>query len=135
LLTGGLGSLKRPATPIPSKDDADGSSEAPMFVPDPPAPRTATEPPGSFTTPMAPFKLPMRASDLITYYDKQSGRREVSVAKAQMIFWTVLTLVVFVAKSVTDGTLWPVPWQMVALMGMSQAGYVAPKLIPATAQQ
>ena len=57
------------------------------------------------------------------------------MAKAQMIFWTVLTLVVFVAKSVTDGTLWPVPWQMVALMGMSQAGYVAPKLIPATAQQ
>jgi hypothetical protein len=45
-----------------------------------------------------------------------------------MLFWTVLTLTLFVAKSLLEGNLWEVPWPMVALMGMGQAGYLAPKL-------
>jgi len=53
---------------------------------------------------------------------------ELSLAKAQMLFWTVLLLVLFVSKSILDGLIWEVPWPMVALMGFSQAGYLAPKL-------
>ncbi len=30
----------------------------------------------------------------------------------------------------TSGELWAVPWEMVTLMGMSQAGYLSPKLQP-----
>jgi hypothetical protein len=52
---------------------------------------------------------------------------EISIAKAQMIFWTGLMLVLFLTKSSMEGVLWEVPWQMVTLMGMSQAGYLAPK--------
>lgn len=55
---------------------------------------------------------------------------ELSLAKAQMLFWTLLLLVLFVAKSVLDGVIWEVPWPLVALMGFSQAGYLAPKLVP-----
>ncbi len=53
---------------------------------------------------------------------------ELSLAKAQMLFWTVLLLVLFVSKSILDGAIWEVPWALVALMGFSQAGYLAPKL-------
>lgn len=53
---------------------------------------------------------------------------ELSLAKAQMLFWTVLLLVLFVSKSLLDGAIWEVPWPLVALMGFSQAGYLAPKL-------
>lgn len=53
---------------------------------------------------------------------------ELSLAKAQMLFWTVLLLVLFVSKSILDGAIWEVPWPLVALMGFSQAGYLAPKL-------
>ncbi len=55
---------------------------------------------------------------------------ELSLAKAQMLFWTVLLLVLFLSKSVLDGAIWAVPWPLVALMGFSQAGYLAPKLAP-----
>lgn len=53
---------------------------------------------------------------------------ELSLAKAQMLFWTVLLLLLFVSKSILDGAIWEVPWPLVALMGFSQAGYLAPKL-------
>jgi len=53
---------------------------------------------------------------------------DLSLAKAQMLFWTVLLLVLFVSKSILDGAIWEVPWALVALMGFSQAGYLAPKL-------
>lgn len=53
---------------------------------------------------------------------------ELSLAKAQMLFWTMLLLVLFVCKSLLDGAIWDVPWPLVALMGFSQAGYLAPKL-------
>jgi hypothetical protein len=55
---------------------------------------------------------------------------QLSLAKAQMLFWTVLLLVLFVSKSILDGAIWAVPWPLVALMGFSQAGYLAPKLAP-----
>ena len=55
---------------------------------------------------------------------------ELSLAKAQMIFWTFLLLTLFIAKSILDGAIWDVPWSLVALMGFSQAGYLAPKMAP-----
>lgn len=55
---------------------------------------------------------------------------ELSLSKAQMLFWTVLLLALFVSKSILDGAIWEVPWPLVALMGFSQAGYLAPKLVP-----
>jgi hypothetical protein len=54
----------------------------------------------------------------------------LSLAKAQMQFWTVLLLVLFILKSILDGAIWEIPWPLVALMGFSQAGYLAPKLLP-----
>jgi len=50
------------------------------------------------------------------------------LAKAQMLFWTLLLLVIFVSESILDGVIWDVPWPLVALMGFSQAGCLAPKL-------
>jgi len=51
----------------------------------------------------------------------------LSIAKAQMVFWTLLMMFIFVVKSILDGVMWEVPWEMVALMGMSLAGYLGPK--------
>jgi hypothetical protein len=59
---------------------------------------------------------------------------ELSLSKAQMIFWTVLLLVLFISKSILDGAIWDTPWALVALMGFSQVGYLAPRVVP-TPQQ
>jgi len=56
------------------------------------------------------------------------GSRKLSLPHAQMLFWTVLLLVIFITKSSMNGALWNVPWEMVALMGMSQAGYLTPSM-------
>lgn len=118
LVTGGLGALGKP---LP-KNSRRGAVAAPGVAL---APTVPLPPP-----PAAPNSLPMRLSDLITDFNRETQTREVSVAKTQMVFWTILTLGIFLTKSMADGTLWPVPWQMVALMGMSQAGYVAAKFSP-----
>lgn len=55
---------------------------------------------------------------------------ELSLAKAQMLFWTLLLLVLFMSKSILEGAIWEVPWPLVALMGFSQAGYLASKMTP-----
>jgi hypothetical protein len=75
-----------------------------------------------------PVKHAWRFRDLVETFD--SGVGEGSLAKAQMLFWTVILIVMFVSKSVLDGAIWNVPWPLVALMGFSQAGYVVPKLAP-----
>jgi hypothetical protein len=62
-----------------------------------------------------------RLSDLISDQD------DLSISRAQMLFWTVLLLALFIIKSLIDGVLWEVPWELVALMGMSQGAYLAPK--------
>ena len=49
-----------------------------------------------------------------------------------MLFWTGLLLVLFVSKSILEGGIWEVPWPLVALMGFSQAGYLAPKVADTT---
>ncbi len=115
LATGGLSAIKQPPGPDKKR-------------------KTAADDHGSSKAATTEHKqivfLPMRLSDLVTNFNKETKLREVSVAKAQMVFWTILTLGIFLTKSITDGTLWPVPWQLVALMGMSQAGYVTPKFMP-----
>ncbi len=73
----------------------------------------------------APVKLQL--SDLIRD-NSAEGAGRVSLVRAQMIFWTVLTLFLFISKSILNGELWQVPWANVALMGMSQASYLAPKV-------
>jgi hypothetical protein len=66
-------------------------------------------------------------SDLVRSFE--TGQEpQLSLAKAQMLFWTVLLIVLFVTKSILDGAIWNVPWPLVALLGFSQAGYLAPKL-------
>jgi len=72
-------------------------------------------------------RLSPQLSDLICNI-LPDGKRQLSLARAQMLFWTLLILAMFVVKSVMDGDAWNVPWEMVALMGISQAGYLGPKL-------
>ncbi|MDQ7815552.1 MAG: hypothetical protein RDU14_00840 [Melioribacteraceae bacterium] len=47
-----------------------------------------------------------------------------SIAKAQYLFWTVTTIVLFVYKSSVEGRLWSVPEELVFLMGISQGSYL-----------
>ena len=70
---------------------------------------------------------PPRLSDLISSYSSAFHDVELSVPKAQMVFWTGIILVLFIVKSLLIGGLWEVPWEMVALTGVSQAGYVSDK--------
>ena len=59
----------------------------------------------------------------------------LSLERAQMLFWTVISLGIFVSKSILDGAMWHVPPELVGLMGMSQLAYLAPKLNPAAEAQ
>lgn len=52
----------------------------------------------------------------------------LAITRAQMFFWTILTVCLFCVKSLLDGGLWEVPWQLVALMGISQVTYMVPVL-------
>jgi hypothetical protein len=76
-----------------------------------------------------PVPRPLELVDLVRVFTPGQAP-ELSLAKAQMLFWTVLLLVLFVVKSILDGVVWEVPWALVALMGFSQAGYLAPKIVP-----
>lgn len=67
-----------------------------------------------------------RVRDLFIALDEH-GNEEPSLAKAQMFFWTVLMIIMFVVKSSLDGHLWEIPEGFVALMGISQAGYLGNK--------
>lgn len=77
-------------------------------------------------------KAPAGSPKLTDLVCAHSTDGHVSLAKAQMLFWTALLLILFMTKSLLDGAIWEVPWELVALMGFSQAGYLAPKFKPAT---
>jgi len=70
-------------------------------------------------------------SDLISSYNQDLKVVVLSVPKAQMLFWTGIILILFVAKSILTGELWDVPWEMVTLTGVSQAGYISDKALQA----
>jgi hypothetical protein len=74
---------------------------------------------------------PLALSDIFLVFPPPEG--ELSLSKAQMLFWTILLLTMFMSKSILDGVIWEVPWALVALMGFSQAGYLVPKLSAPTA--
>jgi hypothetical protein len=80
---------------------------------------------------VVPVKRGLALGDLVCVFPAGQAP-ELSLAKAQMLFWTVLLLLLFISKSILDGAIWDVPWALVALMGFSQAGYLAPKLTPQT---
>lgn len=77
-----------------------------------------------------PAQQTWKVSDLVHIFT-EGFEPELSLAKAQMLLWTLLLLLLFVSKSVLDGQIWAVPWELVVLMGFSQAGYLAPKVAQA----
>ncbi|MDQ6979533.1 MAG: hypothetical protein Q9M09_05050 [Mariprofundaceae bacterium] len=52
----------------------------------------------------------------------------LSLPRMQMLVWTILTIIMFITKSLLDGHMWDVPLELVALMGMSQLGYAVPSM-------
>lgn len=131
LLTGTVSAVK-----------AKQAAPAAAVAPAPANPPPAVAPPPPAVVPAAPVVAPPAGgqppeirfnpgkpswADLTATWNKNTGQVELSVSKAQMVFWTVLILVLFVSKSILLGALWPVPWEMVALTGISQAGYIGDK--------
>ena len=47
-----------------------------------------------------------------------------SMAKVQVLCWTVITLMLFIYLSIKEGKLWDIPPGLVALMGISQATFL-----------
>jgi len=65
--------------------------------------------------------------DLISINEGDGKEPQLSIAKVQMLLWTVISLILFVSKSLLGGSLWDIPWELVVLMGVSQTSYVVPK--------
>lgn len=91
----------------------------------PPAGRQATDPLPGTNQP----KIRARCADLVSTWDLATGEPSLSLPKAQMVFWTVIVILLFIVKTVSRGTLWDVPWEMVALTGFSQVGYLGDKYV------
>jgi hypothetical protein len=97
------------------------------------APPAGAAPPAAAApapTAAVPAQVAPHLGDLVRNFNPGPSLGQLSLAKGQMIFWTVLLLFLFVSKSITDGAIWDIPWGLVALMGFSQAGYLAPKVVP-----
>ena len=71
-------------------------------------------------------KRPSTLSDLLSIPDA-NGDMKLSLSRAQMLLWTLVMVVLFIAKSAVNQALWDIPWPLVALMGVSQAGYLGGK--------
>ena len=93
------------------------------YAKSPPAAVDQVAPPPSAGTGRRP-----QLSDLVREFSI-SPEGQLSLPRAQMVFWTILTLALFLVKSILAGALWEVPWELVALMGLSQASYLTPKLL------
>ncbi len=65
-------------------------------------------------------------SGLVSDTNPNDHLPRLSVPQAQMLMWTIVSVVLFVVKSYVAGELWEVPWELVALMGISQAAYLTP---------
>ncbi len=53
-----------------------------------------------------------------------NGKLFPSIAKAQYLFWTLLTIILFVYKSLVEGVVWNIPEELVFLMGLSQGSFL-----------
>lgn len=62
--------------------------------------------------------------DTLVCIRNADGQLVPSLAKGQMIFWTVLAIGLFLYKSLREGVLWDVSDQLVLLMGISQASFL-----------
>ncbi len=73
--------------------------------------------------------MPKLSSILYVYPEgyTEEDKYDPSIAKAQILFWTLTTLIIFIFKSIAEGQLWDVPWQLVALMGISQGNFLMRK--------
>jgi len=58
---------------------------------------------------------------------KNQRRRVFSLGKAQNLYWTLIAIIIFIIKSIQEAQLWDVPNELVALMGISQAGFLSRK--------
>lgn len=122
IATGSLSALAgKGSQPVPS-----ASNPAPTTAP---SPSTALPSPPPAGPPPAAKPL---LSHLISTFNFDVGRAVLSVSKAQMVFWTGIIVVLFVVKSLLSGELWTVPWELVTLTGVSQAGYVGDKALQAS---
>lgn len=68
-----------------------------------------------------------RLLELFTLPEDPTDGSKLSLSRVQMLFWTVVIIVMFISKSLLSPELWEVPWTLVALMGVSQLGYLAGK--------
>jgi len=87
------------------------------------------QPESKRTSPIPPKELKYLRSwgGLISEFNPETKVTETSLPRAQMLFWTVLIVLIFILRSSLDGVMWNVPWEMVALMGVSQGAYLTPK--------
>ena len=56
-----------------------------------------------------------------------NGKEDADLTRAQLLFWTLITIIIFVLNSYKAGELWDVPPSMLILMGLSQTGFVTRK--------
>jgi hypothetical protein len=121
-------------TAAPPANGGATSSSTPATAPGTPGADAATTASTPAAAPPAPTLAPPKAakpqlSHLISTYDPHIKAVVLSIPKAQMVFWTGVILILFVLKSWLNGELWEVPWEMVTLTGVSQAGYIADKAV------
>lgn len=72
-------------------------------------------------------QIRIRLLELFTLPEDPTDGSKLSLSRVQMLFWTVVIIVMFISKSLLSPELWEVPWTLVALMGVSQLGYLAGK--------
>ncbi len=80
--------------------------------------------------PLPKDRIPASFKHLFTNPLQDGSDGPVLLERAQMSIWTVLMLILFLYKSLHEGIIWEVPWEMVALTGISQASYIVPKQFP-----
>jgi hypothetical protein len=71
--------------------------------------------------------LRQRLVEMLTAEGDAAEGKTLSLSRLQMLFWTVIIIIMFIAKSIIAGLLWDIPWTLVALMGVSQLGYIGGK--------
>jgi hypothetical protein len=71
--------------------------------------------------------LRRRLVEMLTAEGDAAEGKTLSLSRLQMLFWTVIIIIMFIAKSIIAGLLWDIPWTLVALMGVSQLGYIGGK--------
>jgi hypothetical protein len=63
-----------------------------------------------------------KLGSMLTIFVK--GKHILSFPKIQLLFWTAITIVLFIVKSFLEGQPWDIPPELVFLMGISQASFL-----------